>query len=278
VYSSSSPQAEAIVAPKAVEKAVFVDLPSPVEVRTESAPVEKAALEEKQYLSHAEESQRNAKMQGQRSRGPRAIPRNNRQPASSQPPPGFTRGQAAYHIPLTMVQDKASHVDLWIDASVTSDDLQAQLYRFLEESAKRAGKRMNKQEVKSKSAVQDEIVGKDVLIGKKMYAELIGSNSDFEISPSGSIEATYREGIPLRWSWLVKPKRVGKDGLPLEIRVMADPGEGRTPIEPIREVVVVYARERTWKEIFEELDWWIKLLTGGGISGALIWIYTKIRK
>jgi hypothetical protein len=117
-------------------------------------------------------------------------------------------------------------------------------------------------------------VGKEVLIGRKMFAELTGP--DFEIQPSGLKEETYIEGRPLRWSWLVKPKRASKDGLPLEIRVMADPGEGQTPVETIREVVVVHARKRSWKEIFEELDWWIKLLGGGGVGAVVAWLFNRL--
>lgn len=218
-----------------------------------------------------------SKEQAKNSTKPGTKPTGRTQPTESPTSHGFRKGQAAYHVPLTMVENKTSNVDLWIDASVSSEELRIRLYEFLEDNAKRANKRIRKNDVKSNASVKDEIVGREVLIGKKMYAELIGTISDFEISPSGKVEATYKEGIPLRWSWLVKPKRDGEEGLPLEIKVTADPGDGQTPIETIREKVIVHAREKTWKEKFEELDWWIKLLTGGGISSIVIWLYKKFR-
>jgi hypothetical protein len=143
------------------------------------------------------------------------------------------------------------------------EDLSDELRRYLIKNANRAADRLG---VKSKSFGTTEIVRKKVLIGKKMSAELTGP--DFEIQPSGPEDQVYIEGRPLRWSWLVKPKHAGPDGLPLEILVVADPGEGRTPEEPIREVLIVYAHARSLKEIFQELDWWIKLVGGSGVGAV----------
>jgi hypothetical protein len=191
--------------------------------------------------------------------------------AGSERQPGLVPGSAVYQIPSPMVENQSSPVDLWIDASMTVDDLSAQLKRFLIENVNRAAKRSGQPMVKSKSFGTTQIVGKEVLIGRKMYAELTGP--DFEIQPPGLQQQAYIEGRSLRWSWLVKPKRASEDGLPLEIRVMADPGEGQTPVETIREVVVVHARKQSWKEIFEQLDWWIKLLGGGGVGAIVVWLF-----
>lgn len=209
--------------------------------------------------------------------GPSRNIANQRKKATQEPPQtpapvdtghGFISGSAAYQIPPYMVENQASPVDLWIDASLSVEDLKAQLNSFLIENTNRAILRSGQPAVKSKSVGTTQIVGKEVLIGKKMYAELIGP--DFEIQPSGPREQTYIESRPLRWSWLVKPKLASKEGLPLEIRVMADPGEGQTPVETIREVVIVQARKQSWREIFEAIDWWIKLLGGGGVGAVVV--------
>ena len=184
---------------------------------------------------------------------------------------GLKSGSAAYNIPTVMIENESSPVDLWIDASLTVMELREQLGGFLNDNLKRAIKRTGRTEVKSKQVGTTPIYGKEILIGKKMYAELTGP--DFEIEPSGMQAQTYIEGRGLRWSWLVKPKHKSDNGIPLEIRVLADPGEGQTPVETIREVVIVSARTKTWKELIEELDWWIKLLGGSGVSAIFLWVF-----
>jgi len=265
--------------PKSAEKDQYV----------EAAPVEPAAREPGQSAAELEAldgkpesmhrpappestgSQKDRQMQTARNAGEPPI--NMQQTTAAPVAAGFIPGSAAYQIPVNMVEGQSSPVDLWIDPSITVDELRAQLHNFLTENALRADKRTGKSDVKSKSIGTTQIVGKEVLIGKKMYAELIGP--DFEITPAGPKEEAYIKDRPLRWSWLVKPKHDGKNGLPLEIRVMADPGEGQTPVETIREVVIVHAREKTWKERFEELDWWIKLISGGGISSVILLLWKK---
>jgi len=212
---------------------------------------------------------------GDHGRGPRGA----QSRALSEKQHGLMPGSAAYQIPLSMVENQSSPVDLWIDASISVEDLMVQLNSFLIENANSAAVRLGQSVVKSKAMGTTQITGRDVLIGRKMYAELIGQ--DFEIQPSGIQEQTYIEGRSLRWSWWVKPKRAGKEGLPLEIKVMADPGEGKTPVETIREVVIVQARKQSLREIFEAIDWWIKLLGGGGVSvvavGLVKWLLPRRR-
>jgi hypothetical protein len=184
---------------------------------------------------------------------------------------GLIPGSAAYQIPPYMVENQTSPVDLWIDASMPVEDLKAQLKNWLIDNANRATVRSGQPVVKSTPVGTTQIVGKEVLIGRKMYAELTGP--DFEIQPTGRQEQAYIKGRSLRWSWLVKPKRASKEGLPLEITVMADPGEGKTPVRTIREVVIVQARKQTLKEIFTGLDWWIKLFGGGGVGAVILWVF-----
>lgn len=188
----------------------------------------------------------------------------------------FVNGSAAYQIPPVMVEGKDSPVDLWIDAGVTVQGIRAQLRNYLIENLVRTAKRLGQdvENIKAQS-IGTDIVAKSVLIGKKMFAELSGTGFDFD--KTGPQEQAYIEGQPLQWSWLVTPKKAG-DGLMLKLEVKADPGEGQTPVVAIRESVRVIARPRTLKERIEEIDLWVKLLTGSGLSALLALMYKRIRK
>lgn len=61
---------------------------------------------------------------------------------------GLVPGSAAYQIPTIMIENESSPVDLWIDASLTRDEISQRLGSFLRENADRAAKRRG--EVKTK--------------------------------------------------------------------------------------------------------------------------------
>jgi hypothetical protein len=201
-------------------------------------------------------------------------------PAVERPPSSsvFTKGSAAYQIPRTMVEAETSPVDLWIDTSAAPAELGRQLEQMLRDNAARAAARAGADvKVKFKQFGETQVVTKVVEIGKKMYAELIGV--DFDIEPKGRQEETVREGYPLRWSWQVRPKKASEQGLLLELRVLADPGDGGLPVESIRETVPVKARPQTLLEVFKGIDGWIQSLLGVSVAGALgilgKWIWAK---
>lgn len=190
-------------------------------------------------------------------------------------PVGTFRSSAAYQVPKQMIEGRNSPVDLWIDPSVSSTELYARLESYLFDNARRTAERRGTPgNVQGRTLGDTAIVTMDILAGKKMFATLAGK--DFEIEPEGSQERTLIPGQPMKWSWIVKPKIPSEEGLLLELRVMADPGEGSKPIETIREVVVVKARPRTPMEKLQELDLWIKLLGGGGIGAAGLWVARRV--
>lgn len=236
-----------------------------------AAPPAPAPAPEQIFESHKNKAAKVEAMQATISNNARAYKKSEPPSKSTTEIAGLIPGSAAYQIPTTMIENESSPVDLWIDTSMTREEISQKLDNFLKENAERAANRTGK--VKSKAIGTTQIVGKDVVVGKKMYAELTGP--DFEIQPSGSQELAYIPGRTLTWHWLVKPTHASETGLPLAISVQADPGEGKTPEPTIQEVVIVHARKKTPREIFEELDWWIKLFGGGGIGAAGLWIANR---
>ncbi len=188
----------------------------------------------------------------------------------------FINGSAAYQIPPVMTEDSPSPVDLWIDAGVSVEKITSELKEYLTENLKRTAQRFERplDTVKAKS-IGTDVVGQSVLIGKRMYAELSGEGFSFD--KTGPQERTFIAGQPLKWSWIVTPKKAGND-LILKIEVRTDLGEGEASIEPIRDYVRVNARPLTWKEKFERIEWWVKALTGMGISTLIAAIYKLMMK
>jgi hypothetical protein len=190
-------------------------------------------------------------------------------------PAGTFRSSAAYQVPREMIEGRNSPIDLWIDPSVSPKELYGRLESYLLDNARRTAERRGTPvKVEGRTLGDTAIVTMDILAGKKMFATLAGK--DFEIEPEGPQERTLIPGQPAKWSWIVKPKIPSEEGLLLELRVMADPGEGSKPIETIREVVVVKARPRTLLERLQELDLWIKVLGGGGIGAAGLWLARRV--
>jgi hypothetical protein len=184
----------------------------------------------------------------------------------------------AYQVPRQMVEQRSSPVDLWIDPELTPEELRAALLAFLRENAERAQARLG-ESVKLAPLPQGstDLVARSTLAANRMVAELLGE--DFDISPKGPQELRLVRGQTFKWSWNARPKGPsGPGGFQLEIRVFADPGEGRAPVQTIREVVMVIAREKSWFEWANELDAWIKLLGGGGLGAALIWLFRGLSR
>jgi hypothetical protein len=189
----------------------------------------------------------------------------------------FDRGGAAYQIPRTMIEGRSVPVDLWIQLGTEAGELKKRLEEVLIENAKRAASASGwKLETKLRDFGETTVVAKEVLIGKNMYAQLIGQ--DFEIEPEGRQEQTVRDELVLKWSWQVKPKLASKDGLLLELSVWADPGDGTSPVETIRETVPVHARPWTLKEAIEQLDAVSKTALGVGLAGALGMLFRHVWK
>lgn len=205
-------------------------------------------------------------------------------PATSVPTGKFWNANAAYQIPPTMIVNVSSPVDLWIDASKSSEQLASELREYLEENARKASKRMGADisvKLQKMKMGTTEITTQAISIAKDMYAELSGSEKDFAIDPKGPRKITARNGT-LTWHWTVTPLKISDTGLPLTLTVTADPGDGGTPLKPIQETVVVKTDLTWWQQILEFLknnDLVVKLITGGAglavLGGLLRWICNR---
>jgi hypothetical protein len=178
-----------------------------------------------------------------------------------------------------MVEGQTSRVDLWIEVEKSMPDLKRMLEEHLVKAAKDAEARAG-HNLKTTPFGTTVVESRTVLIGKKMFAELTGSPTDFEITPAGSQERIFREGVTFKWLWDVKPKKASKEGLPLTLKVTADPGDGGLPLEPMREIVMVKAAPQTIRQRIEAFEWWVKLLTGGSLAAliAAIWAWIRSRE
>jgi hypothetical protein len=194
---------------------------------------------------------------------------------------GLMRGAAVHSIPDRMVKDDSTPIDLLMDPLKTPAQLKQELAQMLLSNAHRAARNrgvvLSAQEL---ALPNTELVAESVLIGKKMTAEIIANASDFQISPQGPVDYEYRPGETLRWRWYVKPLRESASGMPLSLKVTADPGSGQS-VRVIDRTVIVRSGLTWWQEAartIEGLLTWFNLVLGGTLAaiGALLkWLFGK---
>lgn len=189
--------------------------------------------------------------------------------------PDLVAGSAVYQIPPLMTEQSASPVDLWVDASLSETALQKKLEEFLQQNAERSLLRAKIAGIVEVPGAATQVVSREVMVGRKMYAKLSG-DQNFIIDPPGEVEKPYEAGEPFKWHWLVTPKKVSRVPQILVLEVSAANEDGEKRVRTMREEVYVEAIPPTWyerlKKWFQELDWWVKLFGGGGLGAAVVWI------
>lgn len=202
--------------------------------------------------------------------------------ATAIPAGKFVEASAAYQIPLTMVRNKSTPVDLWIDASLSPEQLKSQLQAFLQENAPQGAPWVKHQKLGEPDAATDNIRTKgSIRIAKQVSATLKGAKEDdFKIEPMGPEQITARTDMPLTWRWMVTPLRASEEGLRLTLSVVVDPGDGSTPLKPIEETVVIQSDAGWWERLIEfikQLDPLMKFIAALGailplLAGLLAWL------
>lgn len=179
-----------------------------------------------------------------------------------------------------MVEKQASLVDLWIDRTVTVEQLKRELATKLRVTADRIRMRTvtDTDTEHGTPSVPAQLEGATIPIGGTMIAQLRGGN-DFDIEPEGPIPQSLQNIDRAKWNWRVTPRHAAEKGMLLDLDIWIDPGPGRHLIDSYHESVIVAAIPIPWYEklynMAQGLNAWLALLGIGGIGGLLTWIRKK---